>query len=228
MAPFEDVDNHPTLLVVRRDEKTVYPVPYRVWSTPSDKGLDSGIDLLAEPDPGTDAGPWLKGTAAEHRVWKKIFATREQAYTARKGITTDRNGIFFVDLQEVSEDGRMCTIRNVPEIGRTRGIQRVREVVEADHVFPLLRGRGVSAFAAVPVPHTGSCCPNAACTEIRACRRRPREPTGFCGASNQSSSGGPVTSDFNAGSPIGRSGARGLIPSALSKSFGRRCRGGGS
>ncbi len=166
VAPFEGISNFPTLLLLERDGVTDYPVPYRVW-TPAT--VDAGpartfasgedfrssadcLELLAAPIPGTEAGPWLKGTRREHDIWQKLFGPEEPHYRARKGVTTDRNGIFFVRVLEVSPDGQLCKIQNNPSIGRSPGIPQVTAYVETEHVFPLLRGRGVGAFTAVPDP----------------------------------------------------------------------------
>lgn len=106
--------------------------------------------LIAAPVPGTDAGPWLKGTAAQHEVWKHIFGSQVPAYSARKGVTTDANGVFFVKATPTSGD-RLISIENDPTLGRRR-LPTVSRVVESEFVYPLLRGKGVSAFSAVPDP----------------------------------------------------------------------------
>src|SRR6185295_1779380 len=98
--PFAEA-THPTLLVLREGEPTTYPVPYRVHRR---DGVEA---LLAAPVPGTDAGPWLKGTAEQHATWRRIFGPG--TYRARKGVTTDLNGAFFVHAEM---SGRRATIRN--------------------------------------------------------------------------------------------------------------------
>ena len=60
VRPFAEA-THATLLVLRKGEPTTYPVPYRVHRR------DGVAELLAAPVPGTDAGPWLKGTASSTR-----------------------------------------------------------------------------------------------------------------------------------------------------------------
>lgn len=158
IAPFEGVTNLPALLIVERDRPTEYPVPYEIWRSERSTFADArdfaknaaADHLLAAPVPGTDCGPWLKGSVAEHELWAEIFGSVEGGYVARKGITTDRNGIYFVRVKDCAND--MCTVENEPEVGRITGIPRVSARVEAEHVFPLLRGRGVRGFWAEPDP----------------------------------------------------------------------------
>jgi SAM-dependent methyltransferase len=129
LKPFAEA-THPTLLVLRRGGTTTYPVPYRVHRP------DGVEELLAAPVPGTEAGPWLKGTAAQHATWRQIF--RPGAYRARKGVTTDLNGAFFVTVE--GNGGPTVRISNDPGLGR-KPLPQVTADVEAEHVFPLLRGR---------------------------------------------------------------------------------------
>jgi hypothetical protein len=166
VSPFEGVTNHATLLVLRKGVPTRYPVPYRVWAPPR-KGnsvkrvFDGGesfraeaaaVELLATPVPGSDTGPWLKGTAAQQAVWSHLFALQsDPPYRARKGVTTDANGIFFVRVAPASGNG-VVQIENEPSLGRRREVQQVRRIVESTHLFPLLRGEGVRPFRAAPDP----------------------------------------------------------------------------
>lgn len=166
IAPFEGVSNFPTLLVLERDGITEYPVLYRIWKPPINKGTVMRTfsnanqfresanceELFAAPVPGTDGGPWLKGTTEEHELWRKIFGPEKPHYIARKGVTTDSNGIFFIKVLSVSDDGETCQIQNDPTLGRRAGIPKITATVEAVHVFPLLRGRNVGPFSAIPDP----------------------------------------------------------------------------
>jgi hypothetical protein len=166
VAPFEGVSNHAALLIFRTGNVTHYPVTYRWWTPASKAGqpkrsyssaeefvLEAGkFDDLAMPVPGTDAGPWLKGSRAQHDVWRNLFASGTHGYVARKGITTDANGIFFVRVMDNDVAENLCKIENDPTLGKRRNITRVRASVEAEHLFPLLRGRGVTAFRAQTDP----------------------------------------------------------------------------
>lgn len=161
IRPFEGVANWPSLLVIRRNgEKTAYPVAYREYRKP--KGKPTGKELLsipvqkqAMPVPGTVDGPWLVGSGKQLPVWSQIMdaASSEKDYSARKGVTTDANGIYFVSAQMLRSSG-MVRISNDPSNGR-RNLSRVTADVEDTYIYPLLRGREVSRFSASPSP--GSC-----------------------------------------------------------------------
>lgn len=166
VAPFEGVTNHPALLTFRTGQATRYPVTYRWWTPASADGQPKRsyanaeefvlaakkFDDLAAPVPGTDAGPWLKGTRTQHQVWQHVFAPGTHDYVARKGITTDANGIFFVRALEADPRGGLCQIENDPTLGKREGMAKVKARVETEHLFPLLRGRGVAAFKATTDP----------------------------------------------------------------------------
>lgn len=164
LRPFDGVSNRPTLLVLRRDEQTTFPVPYRVWSAAgaderrirrfqsakSFTATASAVDLEARPVPGGKGRrPWLVGDQADHKIFEKVFSTSEPTYTARKGVTSDRNGIFWVRVIQQLPPSNAQVI-NAANIGRTKGIPERQGIVEVEHLFPLLRGRGVLPFCAQP------------------------------------------------------------------------------
>lgn len=167
MRPFDGVSNHPTFLVMQRDMATTFPVPYRFWKTSEGasanqriyasaehfRRIAKRIDGCAVPVPGGDGTrPWLVGSAQDQAVFAKIFAAgAKPEYKARKGITTDRNGIFWVHAVDRVGQG-LVSVKNAADIGKTKGIPQVTANVESEHLFPLLRGRNVAPFNAVPEP----------------------------------------------------------------------------
>jgi hypothetical protein len=169
VAPFEGVSNHATLLVFRTGSATRYPVTYRWWTPAGESGKPKRsygsaeefvleakkFDDLAAPVPGTDAGPWLKGTRTQHEAWQHLFAPKAHDYVARKGITTDANGIFFVRVLDHDKTSGLCQIENDPTLGKREDVAKVKTRIEVEHLFPLLRGRGVAAFKAQPDPDYG-------------------------------------------------------------------------
>lgn len=165
IRPFDGVSNHPTFLILQRNASTTFPVPYRSWvageeisanqrayaSAEQFRQLAKRIDGVAVPVPGGDGTrPWLVGSVQDQVVFAKVFsAGARPEYKARKGITTDRNGIFWVHAMGEAGPG-LVTVQNAADIGKTKGIPLVTADVESEHLFPLLRGRGVTPFSAVP------------------------------------------------------------------------------
>ena len=55
-------------------------------------------------------------------------------------------------MRALAADSDLCTVVNNPALGRKKGLPTVTAAVESEHVFALLRGRGVKAFAATVDP----------------------------------------------------------------------------
>lgn len=165
IRPFDGVSNNPTFLILQRDAVTRFPVPFHSWvgrddAAPTQRRYASAgqfrqiarrIEGVAIPVPGGDGTrPWLVGSTQDQAVFAKVFAAgAKPEYKARKGVTTDRNGIFWVYATGQSAPGAV-TVRNAADIGKTKGIPEITAAIEAEHLFPLLRGRGVAPFNAVP------------------------------------------------------------------------------
>lgn len=164
ISPFDGVTNMPRFLAIKRNAPTTFPVPYRIWKAgdvPASKLRRSAsaeefrkaakrIDQTAVPVPGGDGErPWLVGSAEEQAVFAKVFAGTERAYQARKGVTADRNGVFWV-YEAGQENEETVTVRNAANVGKTRGIPEITARIESRHLFPLLRGQGVMPFRANP------------------------------------------------------------------------------
>lgn len=167
IRPFDGVTNHATFLTVQKGYATTYPVTYRVWDKPASgaRYFESAEDFtrwctyqpcVAQPVPGgqkTDSRPWLVATSDAIETYRAVFKPRDEATPkiARKGVTTDRNGIFWVRILDTKTG--LVTIENCHDMGRTKGIAKRQADVEPDNVFPLLRGKDVTPFHAVPSLH---------------------------------------------------------------------------
>jgi hypothetical protein len=161
VAPFEDVTNHTALILLRRDAPLRLPVPYKEWELKEGitrRQFKDGADfranavcrtLLAAPVPGTDAGPWAKGTATQHAAWSMMLDGGETRYRyeARKGVTVDLNGVLLPKVLERRANNVICIV-NDPSQGRTHGLPVHTRLVEDTHLFPLVRGKGLAPFRA--------------------------------------------------------------------------------
>jgi hypothetical protein len=88
-----------------------FGAPKRTYASAEEFVLEAKkFDDLAAPVPGTDAGPWLKGTRRQHEVWQHVFGPGTHTYAARKGITSDANGVFFVRVKASDGAKGLCRI----------------------------------------------------------------------------------------------------------------------
>lgn len=149
-----------TLIIKRNGENTAYPVTYREYRKPQGKPVDGEllsmpIQKQAIPIPGTIDGPWLVGSNGQLSAWSQIMdaTSSDKSYSARKGVTTDANGIYFVSTHATNVPD-VVRISNDPRNGR-RSLPRITADVESSYIYPLLRGREISRFNATPSP--GSC-----------------------------------------------------------------------
>lgn len=151
LRPFGGTGNVPTLLLVQKNgRKTQYPVPYRIYEKPDSPEEDPFSHFqsrYAIPVPGKEGGPWLIGSKEELTSWPHIFRseTEPDSCHARKGVTTDANGIYFIHVDRVL-DGHRLMVHNEPGIGKRKEIVPWTGILEDADVFPLLRGRDVGAF----------------------------------------------------------------------------------
>lgn len=158
LMPFEGAKNKPSLVVLRKGETTEYPIPWIVWNrTENAKGplgdkfnlqeVFESVDrtnLVAYPL-YEDGGPWLTVPEQDLSQCLALIQANENNYPARKGICTDCNGIYFgkiIRRQGVSK----VVFENDITLGRNDLVQTLQTVVEKELIYPLARGRELSAF----------------------------------------------------------------------------------
>lgn len=154
----------------RKGKRTSYPVPYMVWHKttrgiiPGDETWDEALERLesneyvATPLRGTSIGgiltPWLTVRKKDLAACTKVIApiNYEPYYTAHEGANSaGLNGAFFVRVLERYPNGT-ALIENIFDTGKIR-CPKIRAVVEADLLYPLLRGRSIRQWIAEPEDH---------------------------------------------------------------------------
>jgi hypothetical protein len=158
MQVFEGATNRTAVFVCeKRSRAFKYPVPYVQWDGPSrieqEKLLKEVLDdtsrvmLGAQPVEQEKAtSPWLTAPASVLTAVKKLSGRSK--YTAFAGCTTWLNGVYWVRILEQRPDGK-AFIENLHDIGKKK-VERIQRTIEADLIYPLLRGRDVSAWHAEP------------------------------------------------------------------------------
>lgn len=152
--PFPDAANWTATIVLEKGRPTAYPVPYVKWSPTNTPGGDgsNGTEFLktacrAEPiAPDRPGSPWLvlpEGLAAEA---SRLVGPSE--YQAHLGANTGgANGVYWVEVLERTAGG--VVVRNVAA-GAKRDVVSVRQEVEPDLLYPLVRWGDVSRYSASP------------------------------------------------------------------------------
>ena len=155
VQPFEGAANKTAAIFLSKRGVTEYPVPYTVWKrkkgigrVPTDLKLEDAKwlmekeKLVAKPI-GKSNGSWQ--TLKEQDL-KLERIEGENDYQARLGARVEPYGVFWLDVEEVRSDGDLI-VRNLVEKGK-RKIRRVRERIEADLVYPAVRGRDIERWGA--------------------------------------------------------------------------------
>jgi type I restriction-modification system DNA methylase subunit len=157
IQPFEGATNKTAAIILKKGEKTEYPVPYIVWikkkgigKIVTDKLLDEVRSLLqkrqyvAKPI-GSNVGAW-KTQPAEAEGLASVEGNNH--YKAILGANPNPYGVFWLELKQVLSDGDII-IRNLTEMGRQK-IQSVEERIEPDLVYPAIRGADIQRWMIQP------------------------------------------------------------------------------
>ncbi|MEA2051204.1 MAG: N-6 DNA methylase, partial [Euryarchaeota archaeon] len=157
LKPFESAANKTALLILKKGEKTEYPVPYILWrkkkgakfdtSVSYDEALDrtERIEMQAKPI-GKSTSSWQTFEAKSESLLDALQG--ESLYKARVGSRIDPYGVFYIKINRDFADGTILA-ENLPELGK-RKISKVEERIESDLVFPAVRGRDIKRWRTEP------------------------------------------------------------------------------
>lgn len=160
VQPFEGAANKTAAIILRKGQKTTYPVSYTLWvrkkrvgRIPTDFTLEKASPLLqktrlsARPI-GTNTGSWQ--TVEKGRTDLQALEGKNP-YRARRGASTEPYGVFWLEIDAVLSDGNLL-VRNMAERGK-RTVPHVQERIEPDLVFPAVSGADIERWSAVPKIH---------------------------------------------------------------------------
>ncbi len=154
LTPFEDVSNYTVVMVLDKAETPgEFPVPYRRWtaqsgysrSIPATLSLKDVMQRLSQIDmeaaPVQNAGtPWAVLPPGRFAIFRPMAGSCDW-YKGRKGITCDRNGIYFVPILERGSNN-LVRIQSCPDAG-TSDIGPMKTAwVETELLYPLIKGAG--------------------------------------------------------------------------------------
>jgi len=153
IQPFEGASNKTAATILKKGEKTEYPLPYFIWTKKKDVGkiatdklLDEVLPLLqkkkysAKPI-GSIVGSWQTiGTSDENL----LTIEGKNYYKAVLGANPNPYGVFWLEIKQLHSDGNLI-ITNLPEEGKLK-IQKIQAMLESDLVYPALRGADIEKW----------------------------------------------------------------------------------
>ena len=155
LKPFPEAANRTSVAVFRKTTAAPrYPVNYQVWrpqkghrrAIPADVAQHAVLETIAAEtheatpvgEPGT---PWAVLRPGRFKKLSRIRG-RSSHIQGRKGITTDLNGIYFVEVEASNASNGLVRIRTRPQAGK-RNIGTARAFwIEPELLYPLLKGAG--------------------------------------------------------------------------------------
>ncbi|MEO0131223.1 MAG: N-6 DNA methylase, partial [candidate division WOR-3 bacterium] len=154
IKPFERASNKTAAIILKKGEKTEYPVPYIVWL--KRKGvtkispdtllnevfkLTNRKKMLAKPI-SSETSPWQNYERAGHLLPVKGL----NYYRAKIGARTEPYSIFWLKIIDIIGGGNLL-IENITEGKRKKQIKKLEaRIIENEFVYPSLRGADVSRW----------------------------------------------------------------------------------
>ena len=167
LAPFEGATNRTAILVVAKGKEVKYPIPYSYFvkkqqgrgsavgfDTPYDEAVTNRITYRrweAQPvDPNDQTSAWISGRPKALRALRKLLG--QSGYSAHEGSNTGgANAIFWLAVMS-ERPGGLLMVSNIND-GAKKKVEAITTAIEEELVFPLLRGRDVQRWRAVPSEH---------------------------------------------------------------------------
>jgi len=170
LYPFEGAVNRTSAIILEKGEperRNNLMIPHTVWINksgpiPTNATLEEVMarteraELIMTPIADV-SGPWAQLTPKAKKALENVIGRAE--YNAHAGVYTGFNQIYFVKILDKLPNGSLV-ITNPPEPGQKKKVKQVTARVEADLVYPLLRGRDVEKWFAkiedkyIIVPHS--------------------------------------------------------------------------
>jgi methylase of polypeptide subunit release factors len=156
LYPFEGAVNRTSLIVIEKYGKTDFPIPCIMWHNPKAKGIDQEAELeevkkitkrfnmiFLPVEKDKPESPWMQITEKAYKGIKKVIGSSPW-YKAYEGVNTALNQVYWVKI--ISETPEGLLIMNPPLPGQKKTAKTVKQVVEKDLIYPLVRGRDVKKW----------------------------------------------------------------------------------
>jgi len=158
LYPFEGAVNRTSLIVIEKDKTTKFPIPCTMWYNPRAKGVEQDLDLIEVKkitkqfnlsfipiEINNPMSPWMEITEKAYKGIKKLFG-KSPWYRAYEGVNTALNQVYWIEVLSKTPEGLLITNPSLP--GQKKKVKQVKQVIEKDLVYPLIRGRDVKKWYA--------------------------------------------------------------------------------
>ena len=156
IQPFEGAANKTAAIILKKGEKTEYPIPYILWwkkkgikKIGTEKLLKEIVPmlskkrLLARPI-GLETGPWQ----TQAMEISNLAVEGQNYYKANIGVVVSPYGVFWLRVKKVLPKDNLLVV-NLNEEGKVK-IPRVEAIIEQDLVFPAIRSSDIQKWLACP------------------------------------------------------------------------------
>ena len=162
LKPFEGASNRTSVVILQKGRPTKYPMPSYLYWKKTAKGksisMNSSLDdvlqmterkqFVAEPvDEKDKTSPWLTGKLKAIKAVRKVLGQSD--YVAHAGsYTGGANAVYWVNIIDERPDG-LVVVDNITAGAKVK-VESIQMAIEPDLLYPLLRGRDVRRWRAVP------------------------------------------------------------------------------
>jgi len=156
LYPFEGATNRTSLIIIERSPKTKFPIPCVVWYNPKSSGIEQEneleevkkitkqSDMIFLPiEKDRPESPWMQITEKAYEGIRKVIGNSPW-YKAHAGVYTGLNQVYWIEIISETPEGLLIT--NTPLSGQKKAVKTVKQVVEKDLIYPLVRGRDVKKW----------------------------------------------------------------------------------
>jgi len=151
IQPFEGAANKSAAIILKKGEKTKYPVPYYIWTRNKGIGkidtrtpLEDVLQLIKKKK--YNAKPISSSVSAwQSYLSKEIFKIQgKNAYKAQYGVETKPYGVYWLNLIQVFSNNELL-VSNIPEKGKLV-VPKMEARIENELLYPALRGTDIKRW----------------------------------------------------------------------------------
>jgi len=156
LYPFEGATNRTSLIIIERSPKTKFPIPCVVWYNPKSSGIEQEneleevkkitkqSDMIFLPiEKNRPESPWMQITDKTYKGIRKVIGNSPW-YKAHAGVYTGLDQVYWIEIISETPEGLLIT--NTPLSGQKKIVKTVKQVVEKDLIYPLVRGKDVKKW----------------------------------------------------------------------------------